>query len=417
MAVPMVLLLLQVTAAVSVTPPTIVKQPPDKVFFHVPSSLDDVRRPVRLECEAEGDPEPEYKWIKDNEEFDYASQNGRISRQPGRGTLVFTAPVDGDEGVYQCHASNELGTSLSNVVQLRKAHLANFPEEDRKDVYAKEGEPLSLHCDPPSGYPHPNVTWLVQTHDGATRRINSSHITADPVGGLHFSRAELGDAIDGGVYACSVISAFLNEHRIGNKIRLHVAPMLNAETLHVAPVMQYLSPENIVALQGTELELYCIYGGEPLPLPTWSRGRIHKMSPRFSIGNNDKTLVIKPVELEDDDTYECRVDNGVGDAQRHIMRVKVEAAPSWRNAPNNTDAAAGEMVMLKCSADGIPPPNVEWFVNGVPIEKADPNTRWRVLRDMLIFEKVEKSDIAVYQCNASNRHGFVFRDFYLNVRG
>ncbi|XP_077544625.1 neuroglian-like [Haemaphysalis longicornis] len=416
MGIPMVLLLLQVTASVSVTPPTIVKQPPDQVFFHVPSSLDDVRRPVRLECEAEGDPEPEYKWIKDNEEFDYASQDGRISRQPGRGTLVFTAPVDGDEGVYQCHASNELGTSLSNVVQLRKAHLANFPEEDRKDVYVKEGEPLSLHCDPPSGYPHPNVTWLVQTHDGAARRINSSRITADPVGGLHFSRAELGDAIDDGVYACSFISPFLNEYKIGNQIWLHVAPMLNAETLHVAPVMQYLSPENIVALQGAQLVLYCIYGGEPLPLPTWSRGRVHKMSPRFSIGNNDKTLVIKPVELEDDDTYECRVDNGVGDAQRHIMRVKVEAAPSWRNAPNNTDAAAGETVMFKCSANGIPPPNVEWFVNGVPIEKADPNTRWRVLGDMLIFEEVEKSDIAVYQCNASNRHGFVFRNFYLNVR-
>lgn len=35
----------------------------------------------------------------------------------------------------------------------------------------------------------------------------------------------------------------------------------------------------------------------------------------------------------------------------------------------------------------------------------------------MIIERLEKSDTAVYQCNASNVHGYAFKDFYLNVLG
>lgn len=34
---------------------------------------------------------------------------------------------------------------------------------------------------------------------------------------------------------------------------------------------------------------------------------------------------------------------------------------------------------------------------------------------MLVLNDLLKTDTAVYQCNASNVHGYAFKDFYLNV--
>lgn len=43
------------------------------------------------------------------------------------------------------------------------------------------------------------------------------------------------------------------------------------------------------------------------------------------------------------------------------------ASPYWINAPVSQLYAPGETVKLDCQADGIPSPNINWTVNGVPI--------------------------------------------------
>ena len=39
----------------------------------------------------------------------------------------------------------------------------------------------------------------------------------------------------------------------------------------------------------------------------------------------------------------------------------------------------------------------------------------RPLENKIFLENVEQTDHMVFQCNASNIHGYVFADFYLNV--
>lgn len=115
-------------------------------------------------------------------------------------------------------------------------------------------------------------------------------------------------------------------------------------------------------------------------------------------------------------TYECTASNGVGSQISHAIQVTVQAAPFWVAAPNNTNAAEGEMVRFECIASGNPEPKLQWFVNGDPIEKASKNPRRKVEGNILTIENlIETQDTAVYQCNASNVHGYAFRDFYLNV--
>jgi len=145
------------------SPPQITKQPPtDELLFQVKQRQDENDKPFIIECEAEGEPAPKYKWIKNGKEFNWQTYDDRISQQQGRGTLVVTSPQTEDIGQYQCFAYNEWGTATTNSVFLRKAELNSFKEEEPKTVPAEEGQPWKLACSPPDGWPKPHVYWMLQ---------------------------------------------------------------------------------------------------------------------------------------------------------------------------------------------------------------------------------------------------------------
>ncbi|GIY13215.1 neuroglian [Caerostris extrusa] len=425
---PLVFVLLQVCLCSAVTtipyPPTMTKQPPHEQLFQVHLlTQEDQDKPFILECEARGNPEPEYRWTKDGEPFDFAVETGRINKQPHKGTLEVTTPYETDEGVYQCFAENSHGTSVSNAVHLRKSELNSFLDEETKEEFVIEGEPLSLSCKPPTGYPKPTIFWIIQSNTGALHSINSykilmqARITVDPEGGLHFTNVTQEDALEDAQYACSATSMFRNEYKLGNKIMLRVEAAGIPGQNEVPPTKLYVSPPNIVALRDQKLELSCIFGGTPLPQIVWSKKGGSLQSNRVTYTNYGKTLKIRRADFQDEGTYVCTASNGVGNPKSQSMAVTVQAAPYWVNAPNNTNGAEDEVVSFECVAGGVPKPEVEWFMNGVPMRDVKPNPRRRLDKstNVLTIEALKKSDTAVFQCNASNIHGYVFRDFYLNV--
>lgn len=135
----------------------------------------------------------------------------------------------------------------------------------------------------------------------------------------------------------------------------------------------------------------------------------------MEITNYGKTLVIKNPDFEDEGVYECTASNGVGPPKSHSMNVKIKAAPYWVKAPEKKDAAEEETISFECNATGVPEPKLQWFINGMPIEKAPPNPRMKLQGNFLTIEQLQKKDTAVFQCNASNPLGYAFKDFYLNV--
>ncbi|XP_035227979.1 neuroglian-like isoform X2 [Stegodyphus dumicola] len=397
-------------------PPTMIKQPNPDQLFQVSQTQDEQDKPFILECEARGNPEPEYRWTKNSEKFDFSEESDRINQQPKRGTLYVNKPIDTDEGIYQCFAENIYGTSVSVAVHLKKAELNSFPDEETKEVFVIEGEPLTLSCKPPSGYPKPTIFWIIQSNTGALHSINSSRITVDPEGNLHFSNVTDADALDDAQYACSATSMFRNEYKLGNKILLRVETAGPGQNKY-PPTKQYVSNPNIVALRGNKLELSCIFGGTPVPRIVWSKKGSSLQTNRITYTNYGKTLKIRKVDFQDEGTYECTASNGVGSSTSESMAVTVQAAPYWINVPNNTNGAEDETVSFECVSGGIPAPEVEWFMNGIPLANARPNPRRRLDKsaNVLVIESLKKSDTAVFQCNASNIHGYIFKDFYLNV--
>ncbi|RWS06138.1 neuronal cell adhesion molecule-like protein [Dinothrombium tinctorium] len=396
-------------------PPSIEKQPQHEQLFQVSQTPDETDKPFTLDCEASGNPEPKFRWIKNGLPFDYVAYDKRISQTQKRGTLVFTKPDSVDEGLYQCFAENIHGTAVSNSVFLRKSELNSFADEEVHEKYAIEGQPLTLDCNPPTGYPKPAIFWIILSTSGSLRTINSSRLTVDPEGRLHFSNVTREDMINDGMYACSATSFFRTEYKIGRRVILKVESSGSTGQTSHAPVKHYVSPPNIPALRGEKLELFCIFGGTPLPDITWKkRGGIIEGN-RYTYLNYGKTLQINKVNFDDAGTYECTASNGVGNQQSHAMAVTVQAAPFWKKSPNNTNAAEGESVRFECVAGGVPDPKLQWFVNGEPIEKAPPNSRRKVEGNVLTIQDLVKTDTAVYQCNASNVHGYAFKDFYINV--
>jgi hypothetical protein len=165
-----VLSLLHLSQAIVQSPPYIIKQPPtDELLFQVKSRADENDKPFVIECEADGEPAPTYRWEKNGKPFNWQVYDNRISEQPGRGTLVITSPKTEDIGQYMCFAENAHGTATSNSVFVRQSILNNFKEEPPITKTVEEGKPFSLPCEAPDGWPKPNVYWMIQSTNGALK--------------------------------------------------------------------------------------------------------------------------------------------------------------------------------------------------------------------------------------------------------
>ncbi|XP_050519351.1 neuroglian isoform X1 [Diabrotica virgifera virgifera] len=399
------------------SPPYIVKQPPtDEVLFQVESSGEN-DKPFYIECEAIGEPAPKYYWIKNGKPFAWQTYDDRISQQMGRGTLSITKPSDVDLGQYQCFAENQYGIATSNSVFMRKAELNSFKATQPLTLTGNEGEPFKLTCQPPDGWPKPIVHWIFLYTNGGFKTINSSRMTLDPEGNLWFSNLTKADVTDNFMYACAATSPTKYEYKYGNRVLLNVVSSgVSASQNKHEPVLQYVTRKNEVAYRGKRAELFCIFGGTPLPQTVWKKGgKLVQSSDRITQGNYGKSLIIKVVDFDDEGSYTCEVSNGVGEAKSYSISLKVLAVPYFIKEPERVNAAEDETIEFSCVAGGVPEPQIKWIHNGKPIEEALHNPRRKVFNNKIIIEGLQKNDTGNYGCNATNSLGYVYKDVYVNV--
>ena len=300
---------------------------------------------------------------------------------------------------------------------MRKAELNSFKDQTPATLNVQEGDPYKLTCQPPDGWPKPNVYWLIQDTAGGIKSINNSRMTLDPEGNLWFSNVTKRDSSDDFYYACAATSLFRNEYKVGNRVVLNVISTgSTASSNKREPVKQYVSRKNEVALRGKKIELFCIYGGTPLPLTVWSKnGQRIRPNDRVTEGNYGKSLIIKHVNFDDQGTYTCDVSNGVGSAQSYSINLEVLSVPYFTVEPEIVNAAEDETIEFKCEASGVPKPQIKWIHNGRPISDTDFNSRRKVTPNSIIIEKLLKNDTGNYGCNATNSLGYVYKDVYVNV--
>ncbi|KAH3827853.1 neuroglian-like isoform X2 [Dreissena polymorpha] len=401
-------------------PPNMVKHPAQRDIYFKPGES------VEIACIADGIPKPQYRWRVNQKTFNPSGNDDRAVQLPNQGTLVFNKPEPKDEGIYQCFADNGYGVSASIRVNLREAKLEKFAFEQTQTHYQIWGNPLTLPCTPPQSYPQADVFWVIKEPNGRWRSINfDKRVSMDLEGRLRFANVVKADEVTGRAYACMAINYFMRDNAIGPE---HLISVVGATAQKRPAVELWTSPSDQFFVKGGTLRLKCIFAGNPTPEVYWSKTK-GSFPDRMSLKSFGMEIEIIDLELSDAGQYECTGLNA--ESQQRATKafdVRIESGPEWVDEPVSQEKSTKEKVTFICRAKGSPEPNYNWYINGVPLEAAqqgseyvtDPrifkNSRFHKPNDYNItLTDLTLEDHMNIQCNASNKHGYVFADFYLNV--
>uniref|UniRef100_A0A671NW93 Neural cell adhesion molecule L1 n=1 Tax=Sinocyclocheilus anshuiensis TaxID=1608454 RepID=A0A671NW93_9TELE len=398
---------------------TNMKQPPTIVKQSLKDYIVDPRDNIIIECEAKGKPVPTFQWRR-NGKFFNVGKDPRVIMRSRSGTLEIRSSGKSEdyEGEYQCFASNEFGTAISNKILLRVSKSPLWPKEVLEPVVVREGESLFLPCNPPPGLPPPETFWM----DSFIMPIlQDKRVSMGLNGDLFFSNVLAKDATTD--YSCTARFEFTHTIQQKNPYTLKVLTsewrfLQDHLSLKKTYYPTFLSPKGLssskIVLRGEQLLLECIAAGVPTPTIDWFKRGADLPSKKVKIENFGKTLRIFNVSEEDSGDYTCMASNKIGSI-RHSVEVQVKAAPYWLDNPTNLVLAPDENGRLVCRARGNPKPTIQWLVNGEPIESSLPNPNQQVLGDTILFHSVQIGSSAVYQCNASNEHGYLLANAFVNI--
>uniref|UniRef100_A0A2K5LC69 Contactin 2 n=1 Tax=Cercocebus atys TaxID=9531 RepID=A0A2K5LC69_CERAT len=356
---------------------------------------------VLLACRARASPPATYRWKMNGTEMKL--EPGSRHQLVG-GNLVIMNPTKAqDAGVYQCLASNPVGTVVSREAILRFGFLQEFSKEERDPVKTHEGWGVMLPCNPPAHYPGLSYRWLLNEFPNFIP-TDGRHFVSQTTGNLYIART---NASDLGNYSCLATSHmdFSTKSVFSKFAQLNLAA---EDTRLFAPSIKARFPAETYALVGQQVTLECFAFGNPVPRIKW-RKVDGSLSPQWTTA--EPTLQIPSVSFEDEGTYECEAENSKG---RDTVqgRIIVQAQPEWLKVISDTEADIGSNLRWGCAAAGKPRPTVRWLRNGEPLASQN---RVEVLAGDLRFSKLSLEDSGMYQCVAENKHGTIYASAELAV--
>ncbi|XP_027551221.1 neurofascin isoform X27 [Neopelma chrysocephalum] len=386
-------------------PPTITKQ-------SVKDYIVDPRDNIFIECEAKGNPVPTFSWTRNGKFFNVA-KDPKVSMRRRSGTLVIDFHSGGRpedyEGEYQCFARNDYGTALSSKIHLQVSKSPLWPKEKVDVIEVDEGAPLSLQCNPPPGLPPPVIFWMSSSMEPIQQ---DKRVSQGQNGDLYFSNVILQDALTD--YSCNARFHFTHTIQQKNPFTLKVKTTRGITETTPSFMYPYGTSSSQMVLRGVDLLLECIASGVPAPDIMWFKKGGELPVGKTKLENFNKALRISNVSEEDSGEYFCLASNKMGSI-RHTISVRVKAAPYWLDEPENLILAPGEDGRLVCRANGNPKPSIQWLVNGEPIEASAHNPSREVAGDTIVFRDTQIGSSAVYQCNASNEHGYLLANAFVSV--
>ncbi|KAG8451011.1 hypothetical protein GDO86_003334 [Hymenochirus boettgeri] len=388
-----------------IQPPTITKQSTKNYIV-------DPRDNIFIECEAQGNPYPTFSWAR-NGKFYNVAKDYRVSFRRRSGTLDINIQGGGRpedyEGEYQCFARNTHGTAISNKILLQVSRSPLWPKENLDPVVINEGASLILQCNPPPGLPPPVIFWMSSTMEPI---VQDKRVSQGLNGDLYFSNVLRQDAQTD--YSCNARSHFTHTIQQKNPYTLKVLTTRGVPEQTPNFLLPKGTSSSKLVLRDEDLLLECIASGVPAPDIMWYKKGGELPSRKLKFENFNKTLRIVGVSEEDSGEYFCQASNKMGSI-RHTISVRVKAAPYWLDKPENLILAPGENGRMVCRADGSPKPIIQWLMNGEAIQVGNPNPTFELAGDTIIFREVQSGNSAVFQCNASNDHGYLLANAFVSI--
>ncbi|XP_043407509.1 neural cell adhesion molecule L1-like protein isoform X8 [Chelonia mydas] len=380
-----------------------------------------------IKCEAKGNPQPTFNWTKDEKPFSLLS-DPRIIASRNSGTFVIQNQgiIADFQGKYRCYASNELGTAMSEEIEIIVPSVPKFPKEKIEPIEVEYGDAVVLHCNPPRGIPPLHIYWM---------NIDLQHIPQDErvsmslKGDLYIANVEENDSRSD--YCC--FAAFPRLRTIVQKMPMTLmvtrikhtndssspnAAVTKANFIKERKPKILIPPESsgssssVTVIKGGVLLLECIAEGLPTPHLNWIKAGRDLPKDRAVTESFGKVLKIEQVSAADEGTYECTASNSMGRV-KHEFQVHVEEPPRWIKKPTSDVYSIESTALLLCEATGKPEPTIKWKRNGMPIDKR--TYRGRVSAGEISITNLQLQDSAVYQCEATNKHGAILATANVNV--
>ncbi|XP_028818566.1 immunoglobulin superfamily member 10 [Denticeps clupeoides] len=366
-----------------------------------------------IDCNVEGDPQPQITWIMPDNIFLRAPYYGsRVNVHPN-GTLEIRNVRPSDMAEFICVARNDAGEAVI-LVQLEVTSMMRrpiFKNPFNERVMIRMGKTTALNCSV-DGNPKPEIIWVLPNgtrFTGIGSRGSKYYLGNDGTFVIYSPTRE-----DGGRFRCAA------KNNMGYIEKLII--------LVVGQKPYILTrPRGIIrSVSGEPLFLHCLADGSPRPNIFWTFPGGHIMSHPQVKGRHqlmeNGTLVIRDTVLHDRGNYVCRAKNEVGEAMLVVPVVIVAYPPRITNGPPaSLQAVSGVAVHLHCAAFGMPKPEITWELPDRSVLSAAGQGRSKGTellhpQGTLVIQKPTSLDSGTYKCLAKNFLGTDSRVTYLKVK-
>ncbi|XP_010811862.2 hemicentin-1 isoform X2 [Bos taurus] len=354
---------------------------------------------VSLECGSNAVPPPVITWYKNGRML---TESARLEILADGQMLHITKAEVSDTGQYVCRAINVAGRDDKNF-HLNVYVPPSIEGPENEVTVETVSNPVTLTCDA-TGIPPPSIAWLKNHRPIENSGSLEVHILS---GGrkLQIARSQHSDS---GNYTCiaSNMEGKAQKHYI---LSIQVPPnVADAEI-----------PSEVSVLLGENVELVCSANGIPTPLIQWLKdGKpiVNSETERIRVAADSSTLNIYGALPSDMGKYTCVATNPAGEEDR-IFNLNVYVPPAIRGNKEEAEklmALVDTSINIECRATGMPPPQINWLKNGLPLPLSS-HIRLLSGGQVIRIVRAQASDVAVYTCVASNRAGVDNKHYSLQV--
>ncbi|KAI1722964.1 immunoglobulin i-set domain-containing protein [Ditylenchus destructor] len=351
---------------------------------------------AKLECKADGYPEPSIKWMRGGRPI---TDMTNFILSPRGETLMILKTKRSDGGVYSCVVTNSAGETEApfTVTVLTAPHIEQTIDQNPRVI---NNNTVVLDC-PVLGYPEPEVVWF-KDNEPVTYDLN---FVKDGKNNLKIHRISVSNK---GRYTCQA------KNEVGSlntdyQLEVLAPPKFGAEGQRIFEVVE-----------GEPATVICPVEAVPLPNIEWLRGinPIHG-SDNVRISSDAKKVTIMRTTLHDGGKYTCKATNIAGSTDIDlILKVLVPPHIDKSNLINNPLGIFGKEIFLECPASGIPQPTIIWTRDGTPINfENSEEGKYSLHQGNQSFSiaKIDASDQGRYTCEVHNKGGRTSEQFSVEV--
>ncbi|GBL76503.1 Titin [Araneus ventricosus] len=375
-------------------------------------------------------------------------KNGRILKETANihvesneklSTLTFDPVEDTSVGNYTCVVSNPHGKDNHTAFLSVRAPPSWIKEPE--DTESIEGENVNIYCIV-TGSPYPNIRiWKLEIpkiqpfqFPSQIKRGDIANLMCSLARGslpVRFTWIKDGKPIENrqtvnivsnegfsnlviksvdetsvGNYTCIVSSSFGSDNFTA-QLKVKVPPSWIKE------------PTDVETIEGHKAAFICFASGSPTPRIWWRKlGKEVIQKTKFHQNDANGSLSFNPTSKEDEGSYECKVENGIGEILTKIVQLVVHERPSIQPFQFPQNIQLGDKATVICSTRRSQSSTVyEWYKDNHLLKKStNVNIDSNEMYSTLIIDPVEDTSVGNYTCLAKNKFGQDSNSAFLFVR-